>query len=106
MQRVYGNQPPDELSFYFEIGKRFARVAANVEQDERDTNDGESAGVYYAWDEYSFPAENMTDEEIIKNAARLDARYNYGQEREKMASDEWRKDVDSMMLDLLEMAVM
>lgn len=100
---VMGNDAPERVEVFRDLaGERHVRLSANVEEDWRDApqDSGEEPQMFYMWDEVVFPT-SMTKGEIEES---FDSIW-YARTRLQMDEDEWRTDVDSALLDLMEMAV-
>lgn len=98
---VMGNEMPAPVSMYAELGRQMARLANNVEEDWHDAP--EDMGVpqrFYRWDEATF--------ETGLSQAEIEERFDelwYGAERGSMDDTEWRADIETALLDLMEMVV-
>lgn len=97
--RVMGSDEPMAVEIYMEHGVRCARLAKNAVLDHRDEPDGASTA-FWAWDEVTFPCE--LDESEIES--RFDELW-YRAERSMMSDAEWRDDIESALLDLMEAVV-
>ena len=99
LNRVTGNAEPPDVAVYMETGVQWLRMARNAARDTHDNPDGTSQD-YWEWDELCIPSD-LTEEQARDD---FDGIW-YAGSREAMADDEWRDDVESALLDLMEIAV-
>lgn len=99
LRRVWGTTEPPDVTTYIENGVQWLRMARNAEQDAHDNPDGTSQE-FWGWDELCFPSD-LTEEQARED---FDGLWYEGS-RSAMADDEWRDDVESALLDLMEIAL-
>lgn len=102
MQRgVMGNERPSAVSIFMELGRPTARLANNVVEDWHDApEDMGEPQRFYRWDEATFETE-LTRAEMEDRFEEL----WYEAERASMSDSEWRADVESALLDIMEAIV-
>lgn len=99
LRRVVGGAEPPDVAVYMENGVQWLRMARNAAQDVHDGPDGTSQA-YWEWDELCIPSD-LTEAQA---RADFDSIW-YAGARAAMADDEWRDDVESALLDLMEIAL-
>ena len=100
---VMSRTEPAAVEFFFDLaGARYARLHRNIEEDWTDVPEDSEAEPMHFW---------RYDELVIKtdlSEASVEEQFDalwYEGERSDMTDAEWRADVDSALLDLMELAV-
>ena len=101
MQKTHSSKPLEPY-LYVKRGSDKPAVVylrKNIEHDVHDEPDGDHIEFWQADEVIAFT--NLPESEIMEN---FDALW-YEAERSEMTESEWRADIDSAILDLMEMAV-
>ena len=101
-RNVLGSSEPDVIEIRIGSGERRAILRKGIVNDWHDADlDSEHGQIeFWKWDEIEF-ATDMSEADL----AELSDALWYQAERQEMQDIDWRADVDSALLDLMEMAV-